>query len=62
MLYTDDGPEVVWGATGPGKSELYTGTICHVRTEDGVSEDFEIRSGVRQGCVLSPLLFNCYLD
>ena len=42
--------------------ELHTDTRCHVRTRDGVSEDFQVRSGVRQGCVLSPLLFNCFMD
>ena len=42
--------------------ELYTGTWCCVRTEEGTSEDFEVKTGVRQGCVLSPLLFNCFMD
>ena len=42
--------------------ELYTGTGLYVRTEDGVSEDFQVKTGVRQGCVLSPLLFNCVMD
>ena len=42
--------------------ELYTGTECHVRTADGVSEDFQVKTGVRQGCVLSSLLFNCVMD
>ena len=42
--------------------ELYTGTWCCVRTTDGTSEDFEVKTGVRQGCVLSPLLFNCFMD
>ena len=36
--------------------ELHTDTRCHVRTADGVSDDFQVKSGVRQGCVLSPLL------
>ena len=42
--------------------ELHTDTRCHVRTADGVSDDFQVKSGVRQGCVLSPLLFNCFMD
>ena len=42
--------------------EFYTGTRCHVRTTDGVSEDFQVKTGVRQDCVLSLLLFNCVLD
>ena len=41
---------------------LYCGTWCRVRTADGMSEAFEVQSGVRQGCVLSPLLFNCFMD
>ena len=27
-----------------------------------MSDVFEVKSGVRQGCVLSPLLFNAYMD
>ena len=45
--------------------ELYTQTAqteCHIRTEDRVSEHFQMNTGVRQGCVLSPLLFNCVMD
>ena len=34
--------------------ELYTGTGFHVRTADSVSEDFQVKTRVRQGCVLSP--------
>ena len=42
--------------------ELYTGTWCCVRIAEGTSEDFEVKTGVRQGCVLSPLLFKCFMD
>ena len=42
--------------------ELYTETKCCVRTAEGTSEAFEVKTGVRQGCILSPLLFNCFLD
>ena len=33
-----------------------------MRTTEGTSEAFEVKTGVRQGCILSPLLFNCFLD
>ena len=42
--------------------EMYTGTWCQVKTAEGSSEEFKVESGVRQGCVLSPLLFNCFMD
>ena len=42
--------------------DLYAGTWCHVRTTDGTSQDFEVKTGVRQGCVLSPIVFNCFLN
>ena len=41
---------------------LYPGTWCQVRRVDSTSEAFEVRSGVRQGCILSPRLFNCFVD
>ena len=33
-----------------------------MRIVERTSEDFEVRTGVRQGCILSPLLFNCFMD
>ena len=42
-------------------TDLYTGTTCRVRASEGISEEFEVKTGVRQGCVLSPMLFNCYV-
>ena len=33
-----------------------------VRTEHGITEEFQIKKGVRQGCVLSPSLFNLYTE
>ena len=42
--------------------DLYVGTWYHVRTTEGTSQDFEVKTGVRQGCVLSPILFNCFMD
>ena len=42
--------------------ELHVGTWCQVRADGSVSPSFEVKSGVRQGCVLSLLLFNCFMD
>ena len=33
-----------------------------VRTEDGTTDWFQIGKGVRQGCILSPGLFNLYAE
>ena len=43
-------------------SAMYTNTWCQVRTTERASEKFKVVSGVRQGCILSPLLFNCFMD
>lgn len=41
---------------------LYTDTKGQVVMNGTTSESFTITSGVKQGCILSPLLFNVYLD
>ena len=41
---------------------LYDGQQACVRTEQGNSEWFNIGQGVRQGCILSPTLFNLYAE
>ena len=33
-------------------------TTGHIRTGHGKTDWFQIRKGVRQGCILSPCLFN----
>ena len=33
-----------------------------MRTEKGLTSEFNIEKGVRQGCVLSPSLFNLYTE
>ena len=37
---------------------LYAGQEATVRTGHGTMDWFQIRKGVRQGCILSPCLFN----
>ena len=41
---------------------LYEKVSCMIRTNEGLSKAFNCRIGVRQGCVLSPLLFNLFVD
>jgi hypothetical protein len=41
---------------------LYNISNCCVRTHHGNSEWFQVATGVKQGCVLSPLLFNIAID
>ena len=41
---------------------LYTDQEATVRTGHGTMDWFQIRKGVRQGCILSPCLFNLYAE
>ena len=41
---------------------LYKDTTSCVRSEGDLSEWFSVEAGVRQGCVLSPLMFNIFFD
>ena len=41
---------------------LYTGQEATVRTRHGRIDWFQIRKGVHQGCILSPCLFNLYVE
>ena len=41
---------------------LYAGQEATVRTEHGTTDWFQIGKGVRQGCLLSPCLFNLYAE
>ena len=41
---------------------LYAGQEATVRTGHGTTDLFQIGKGVRQGCILSPCLFNFYAE
>ena len=41
---------------------LYAGQEATVGTGHGTRDWFQIRKGVRQGCILSPCLFNLYAE
>ena len=41
---------------------LYAGQEATVRTADRTTDLFQIGKGVRQGCILSPCLFNFYAE
>jgi endonuclease/exonuclease/phosphatase family metal-dependent hydrolase len=42
--------------------DLYEGLECCIKLDNGNSDWFSIRTGVRQGCVLSPMLFGIAVD
>lgn len=42
--------------------EIYKNTENEIITEEGISEKFKTKRGVRQGCPLSPTLFNIYIE
>ena len=41
---------------------LYAGQVATVRARHGTTDWFQIGKGVRQGCILSPYLFNLYAE
>ena len=45
-----------------GIQSMYVDSSACVRVKVGESERFRIGSGVRQRCIMSPWLFNVYMD
>ena len=41
---------------------LYAGTKSAVREDGELNDWFDVNTGLRQGCLLSPALFNVYID
>ena len=50
------------GNTRPPDLPFDAGLEATVRTGHGTTDWFQIRKGVRQGCLLSPCLFNLYAE
>ena len=44
------------------RQTLYVGTQASVRVEGELTDWFEVKCGLRQGCLLSPALFNVFMD
>ena len=42
--------------------QLYEGATCQIIHNSKLTEDFEVRTGVRQGCMLSPMIFLLVVD
>ena len=45
-----------------GIKSIYVNSLACVRVKGGESEGFRINSCVRQGCFMSPWLFNVYME
>ena len=45
-----------------GLGDWYEGARCHVKWNEAVSGSFEIGRGVKQGSILSPVLFLLIMD
>ena len=52
----------VGGQLLQGIKAFYQGASACVKIEGELSDNFCIKTGVRQGCVMSPWLFNVYMD
>ena len=52
----------VGGKSLKAVQSIYVDSIACVRVGNDVSEWFQVSVGLRQGCVISPWLFNVYIN
>ncbi len=52
----------VGGKLLEGVRSFYENASASVRVNGELSENFKVKVDVRQGCVMSPWLFNIYVD
>ena len=45
-----------------GIKSMYVNSLASARVKGGESECFRINSDVKQGCIMSPWIFNVYMD
>ncbi len=43
-------------------SDMYSNSKATMKLSDGITDYFETNVGVKQGCVISPTLFNIFLN
>ena len=57
-----EGSEGVWNRGQTAIEALYKESKACVRVEGGLTEEFVVKQRLRQGCPLSPWLFNIFSD
>lgn len=54
-----------YNVTGPFLNiikDMYNSLLCSVKIGNNLSESFSTKTGVKQGCILSPTLFSLYIN
>ena len=59
MYWKKDG---IRGSLAKAVRLMYVNCEVCVKVQGGISDWFQVQQGVRQGCVMSPWLFNDYMD